>query len=354
MTLADLGYTSVLEEYRKAHNLDAFEVGRVASEHKDRYTIRTADQIYDAELIGSLRFNAESRHDLPAVGDWVAFSVYDEQKALIHAVFPRTSILERKAVGKSGQTQIIATNIDYGLIVQSVNRDFSINRLERYLAICHAAGIKPIVLLSKTDLIETSEKETLVKQVIERLPHTSVYTISNQTGEGIDGVRSQLEKGKTYCLLGSSGVGKSTLINTLTGKTLMETGAISESIDRGKHVTTHRELIPMEHGILIDNPGMREVGITHHEEGLEMTFDEITSIAAECKFSDCSHQTEAGCAVLKAIDEGVIPISAYENFMRMERERQFLESDSLERKRKEKSLGKMYKRVQEQRRKNKF
>jgi ribosome biogenesis GTPase len=329
-------------------------VGRVASEHKDRYTIKNNEREYEGELIGSLRFNAESRYDLPAVGDWIAFSVYDDNKALIHAVYPRSSILERKAVGKSGQTQIIATNIDFGLIVQSVNRDFSLNRLERYLTICHAARIAPIIVLSKIDLIAPAEKDEILQQVNERIKNIPVIAISNLSGNGIETIKGKLIKGKTYCLLGSSGVGKSTLINTLTGTALMETDTISAGIDRGKHVTTHRELIVMENGIMIDNPGMREVGITSASDGLEMTFDEISTYARACRFSDCTHTSEIGCAVLQAVEDGEISLSAYDNFIKMEKERNFFESNALDRKQKEKSLGKMYKRVQEQRRKDKF
>ena len=165
MTLEDLGYNKELGEYRKKNNLDSFGIGRVISEHKDRYTVKTEDGEFDSELIGHLRFTATNRNELPYVGDWVSISEYDEGKALIHAVFPRKSIVERKAVGKLGQTQIIATNIDYGLIVQSVNRDFNINRLERYLTICHASKIEPIIVLSKVDLIEKKELEGLINQV---------------------------------------------------------------------------------------------------------------------------------------------------------------------------------------------
>ena len=169
MTLEDLGYNSELEEYRKEHNLDCFGIGRVISEHKDRYTVKTDTNEFDAELIGNLRFTAMNRNDLPAVGDWVSISEYDENKALIHAVLPRKSMLERKAVGKLGQTQIIATNIDFGLIVQSVNRDFNINRLERYLTICNASKIEPIIVLSKVDLIEKQKLEELLIHVKERI-----------------------------------------------------------------------------------------------------------------------------------------------------------------------------------------
>lgn len=163
MTLEDLGYKTELEKYRKEQNLDCFAIGRVISEHKDRYIVKTKNTEYDSELIGNLRFTANSKNDLPAVGDWVAISEYDENKALIHSVYPRNSILERKAVGKLGQTQIIATNIDVALIVQSVNRDFNINRIERYLTICYSSKIEPIIVLSKIDLIEKSELDIILE-----------------------------------------------------------------------------------------------------------------------------------------------------------------------------------------------
>lgn len=343
MTLEDLGYNKELGEYRKKNNLDSFGIGRVISEHKDRYTVKTEDGEFDSELIGHLRFTATNRNELPYVGDWVSISEYDEGKALIHAVFPRKSIVERKAVGKLGQTQIIATNIDYGLIVQSVNRDFNINRLERYLTICHASKIEPIIVLSKVDLIQKKELEGLINQVKKRINNVPVFEISNQSGLGIDSLKSKLVRGYTYCLLGSSGVGKSTLINTLIGTNLMETGEISESIDRGKHVTSHRELVVLENGILIDNPGMREVGITDISGGLEMTFDEILNIAQYCKYSDCTHTNENGCAVLDAIDNEELDSDSYTNFMKMEKEKIHFESNAQERKKKGKDLRKMIK-----------
>ena len=343
MTLEDLGYKNELEEYRKEQQLDSFGIGRVITAHKDRYTVRTASTELECELIGNLRFTIEDKSELPAVGDWVAIAEYDVKKALIHAVLPRTSKLERKAVGKKGESQIIATNIDMGLIIQSINRDFSINRLERYMTVCNNSSIEPIIILNKIDLLENQELEALLTQVKERIKNTPVFAISNLSQEGIDDLKSVLQKGKTYCLLGSSGVGKSTLINTLSGEKMMITGEISESIDRGKHVTTHRELIVLDYGILIDNPGMREIGITDSRQGIKMTFDEISKLSNECKYSDCKHTNEDGCSVLEALQNGQLSRGTYENYLGMEKERMHYESSALERKKKGKDLGKLIK-----------
>ncbi len=355
MTLENLGYQADLEKYRKENNLDGFNVGRIISEHKDRYVVKNETGEFDSELIGNLRFTAESRYELPAVGDWVAISEYDEDKALIHSIFPRHSILERKAVGKTGQIQIIAVNIDYGLIVQSVNRDFSINRLERYLTICNASDIEPIIILSKIDLIDESALKILLEQIGERIQDVPVISVSNQTQIGLDTLSPLIQTGKTYCLLGSSGVGKSTLLNNLTGKELMQTGSISESIDRGKHITSHRELIVLESGgILIDNPGMREVGIADHSSGLELTFDDIHELAENCKFKDCTHMNEVGCAVSEALENDEISRDSYDNYQKLQREKTHYESSVLEKKKKDKDLGKMIKNVVKDRKKNKF
>ncbi|PIA79232.1 ribosome small subunit-dependent GTPase A [Gaetbulibacter sp. 4G1] len=354
MTINDLGFYKQLEIYRQEHQLDSFEVARVVSEHKDRYTIKTVSNELEAELIGNLRFTAEFKYDLPVVGDWVAINEYDDNKALIHFVYPRTSILARKAVGKLGKTQIIATNIDLGLIVQSVNRDFNLNRIERYLTICNSANIRPIVIISKIDLIQTSELNEILNKTKERIKGVLIIAISNQSKDGISEIKQQLTKGKTYCLLGSSGVGKSTLINTLIGKNIMNTGNISESIDRGKHVTTRRELIVTENGILIDNPGMREVGITDNSKGLELTFDEVSNLTFDCKFNNCTHTNEKGCAIINALENGELDLESYQNFRKMERERLFFDSSSEERKKKDKDLGKLIKNVVKERKRNKY
>jgi len=356
MTLEDLGYSKSLEDYRTANHLENYEVGRVVVEHRERYVVRSGKGEVVAELLGNLRFKARSRADLPSVGDWVAFSEFDEDKGLIHAVFPRTGVIERQMVGRESAKQIIATNIDMGLIVQSVGRDFNLNRLERYLTLCNAASVEPVIIINKIDLSSSTEQlESLLHELNERIPGVPIILSSNETGEGQKEIKSLIKKGRTYCLLGSSGVGKSTLLNALAGTRLMETGEISIGIDRGKHVTTHRELFVLpDGGIVIDNPGMREVGVVDSSEGVERTFDAIAELARECRFKDCQHNGEKGCAVQAALEEGDIDAAAIANYHKILREKSHYETSEADRRRKDKSLGKMYKRIQEKRRKDKY
>lgn len=344
MTLEDLGYNEKLEDYRKDHNLASFGVGRVISEHKERYVVKTPEKEYDGEIIGNLRFTANHRSDFPAVGDWVVISEYDNDKVLIHSVFPRKTIIERQAVGKHGEKQIIATNIDYAFIVQAVDRDFNINRIERYLTICNTSNVSPIIILNKIDLINESELSDLMSNVQDRIKHVPIFPISNDSQKGLEKLIEVIEKGKTYCLLGSSGVGKSSLMNNLSGKEVMKTNSISSSTNKGRHVTSHRELLVLENGgIIIDNPGMREVGIADSKEGLEITFNAINELSKGCKFKDCTHTTEVGCAVLKAVESGELDKSSYENYLRMEREKEHFESTVAEKRQRDKDFGKMMK-----------
>ena len=355
MTLEDLGYHTELEIYRKDNNLSSFEVGRVISEHKERYVVKTVSKEYDAEIIGNLRFTAQKRSDFPAVGDWVAISEYEDDKALIHHIFPRKTIVERQAVGKHGEKQIIATNIDYGLLVQAVDRDFNINRLERYLTICHTSNIEPIIVLNKIDLIDKDRLDELENKVKDRIEKIPVISISNETQTGIDELKELIKKGKTYCLLGSSGVGKSSLLNTLMGEEMMKTDLISESTSKGRHITSHREMMVLKDGgIVIDNPGMREIGIADAEIGLEITFEKIINLSKQCKFKDCTHTNEIKCAVLEAIEKGEIDSSLYENYQKMVKEEKHYEATVAEKRKKDKDFGKMIKQFKKSRKSNKY
>lgn len=344
MKLQNLGYNTQIENWAKEYNTENFELARVITEHKERYIVKTTEGEYESEITGNLRYTAQGREDFPAVGDWVTISVFDKENAIIHKVLPRFSIIKRQAVGSSLEIQIIATNIDFGLLVQAVDRDFNINRLERYLTICYASKVQPIIVLTKTDLIKEEQIQEIKDKVKQRIKDVEVIAISSETLSGYDEIKSIIQAGKTYCLLGSSGVGKSTLINKLSGEELMATNNISVSTNKGRHVTTHRELIILENGgILIDNPGMREVGIADEAEGLETTFDKIIELAKQCKYNDCTHTSESGCAVLGALKNGKVDQNSYENYLRLEREKEHYESTQAERRKKDKDFGKMLK-----------
>ncbi|PKP10434.1 MAG: ribosome small subunit-dependent GTPase A [Bacteroidetes bacterium HGW-Bacteroidetes-4] len=344
MILEDFGYNQRIEALRAGQQLNTFELGRVISEHKGRYTVRCEKGIFDAEITGNLRFSALSREDYPAVGDWVALNIYEPDFSIIHSVIPRFSTIARQAPGAKRALQVIAANVDYALLIQAVDRDFNLNRLERYLTICNSSRVNPIIVLTKTDLIGETAKTALISRIKERINDVPVLALSNVTGNGLDELTRLIEKGKTYCLLGSSGVGKSTLINSLSGKQTMSTGAICQHSNRGRHVTSHRQLIVLENGgLLIDNPGMREVGVVDTNQGLETTFDDIVRLSENCKFSDCTHTIEAGCAVLKAVENGTIDPAAHENYLKLEKEKAFFETSLIERKKKEKMFGKTVK-----------
>jgi ribosome biogenesis GTPase len=355
MKLEDFGYNEKLETFRIELNIASLEAGRIIAEHKERYIVKTDKGEFEAEITGNLRFTAKSREDFPAVGDWVAMTTYDSDFAIIHRILPRFSIIKRQAIGQFGEIQVIAANIDYAFLVQAVDRDFNVNRLERYLTICNSAKVKPIIVLSKIDLINESRLNEIIGGIKARIKEIPVIPISNETKNGYEVLSKRIEKGKSYCLLGSSGAGKSTLLNNLYGKTIMKTDSISQSTHKGRHVTSHRELIFLENGgILIDNPGMREVGIADATNGLEITFDMIFQLSQSCKFKDCTHTHETGCAVLEGIENGELDKPSYENYLKMEREKAHFESTIAERRKKDKEFGKIVKNYKKDMKKNKY
>lgn len=355
MKLDDLGYNDKIEKSRIENNLEDFDIGRVISEHKERYIVKTEKGEFEAEITGNLRFSAKGREDFPAVGDWVALTIYDSGFSIIHGILPRFSIISRQSVSQFGEIQIIATNIDYAFLIQAVDRDFNINRLERYLTICYSSDVSPIIVLSKTDLIDEQRMNGILNDIKLRIKNVPVIAISNETQNGYEAIKKTIEKGKTYCMLGSSGVGKSTLLNNLSGRTIMRTDTISQSTNKGRHVTSHRELIILENGgILVDNPGMREVGIADTTSGLEITFDKIVSLSQNCKFKDCTHTRETGCSILEAVEKGDIDKNSYENYLKLEREKAHFELTVVEKRKKDKELGKIIKNYKKDMNKNKY
>ena len=296
LTLEDLGYGPFFENNRVKMKLDGFAVARVTSETKGAYKVKNADGEYLAKITGKIRHNARSKVDFPAVGDWVAMESPSEGQAVIRGILPRHTVMKRKTgdknrMGEKNDTQMLAANIDTAFIVQSIGRDYSLNRYERYFAIAKDGGIEPAVILNKTDLISEEELTEKLSEIKERLGDVSVFATSTKTGEGLLELKNAITKGKTYCFLGSSGVGKSSLINILLGHDSIKTGDISQYANRGRHVTTSRQMYFLASGgIVIDNPGVREIGLSDASSGVEDIFQEIGSLSGKCKFADCTIQ----------------------------------------------------------------
>jgi len=355
MTLNDVGYNAIIEKIAAEKNTEGFQIGRVISEQKERYFVITNNGEYEAEITGNMRFSAKGREDFPAVGDWVLLSLFDNNFGIITAILPRYSIIERRAAGKSDEIQIIGTNIDYAIIVQAADNDFNLNRIDRYLTICKDSKIQPIIVITKIDLFSEFKIADITKNLQSRVQDIPVISLSNETLTGIDLFKNRILKGKTYCFLGPSGVGKSSLINNLLEKKIMRTGEISSSTNKGKHTTSYRELIVLDTGgILIDNPGMREVGISGNTSELGASFDKITAISEYCKFTDCTHIYEAGCAVLKAVENGEIDRDVYDNYIKLKKERDFFALTKAEHRKKDKDFGKIVKNYKKDKKLNKF
>ncbi len=353
--MKELGFDGQITELISTEDIDGHELGRVIVEHKERYVVQTEKGTFSAEITGNLRFAAEDRKDFPAVGDWVKLIMMDEETAIILEVFPRMSLMERKAVSKQGQTQLIATNIDYAFIVQSVGHDFNLKRIERYLAICHTSNITPIILLSKVDVASDSEIEATLNEIKNRVPNIAVLPLSSESGAGFEELEQLFKKYKTYCFLGSSGVGKSTIVNRLKGQELLKTNSVSSSTNKGKHTTTHRELVVLPNqSIVIDTPGMREIGMTDNREGIEATYSEIEKLATDCKFNDCTHTNEVGCAIFEALETEEISQDEYDNYQKLLREQAHFSSTVAEKRKKGKAQAKLYRSVQDQRKKDKY
>ncbi|HPM08481.1 MAG TPA: ribosome small subunit-dependent GTPase A [Candidatus Pacearchaeota archaeon] len=349
--IQDLGYNQFFELNRTQLGWDDFDVARVIAEFKGAYKVKNEKGEYLAKITGKQMFKAQSREDYPAVGDWLAITDLGGQQAVINGLLPRLTIIKRKhgdknRVGEKSDVQIIAANIDVAFVVESVDRDYNLNRFERYFAIAQDGGVEPAIILNKIDLISQEDLNERLSRIKERFLGIDIILTSASGDKGLDDLRKYIAKGKTYCFLGSSGVGKSSLINKLLGGDIIKTGEISLTTDRGKHTTTGRQMYFLKNGgIVIDNPGMREVGMTDVSQGIDSFFDEITALAKQCKYTDCTHTQEPGCQVAKAVKEGKLDKEKYANYISLKKEAEFYQMSELEKKEKDRQFGKFLKGV---------
>jgi ribosome biogenesis GTPase len=353
--LENLGFSEWFQDRLQQSKLNDFQLARVTTVYGESYVVTDGEQDITAEITGKIMFSAESPLDYPTVGDWCFIQNLDENSlAIIHEVFERKSILKRKRKGKSIEFQSIAANIDYALIVQSLDSDYNIRRFERYLVMAREGGIQPVFLLSKSDLLSETEIDEKKAEIRESNPDLQIISFSNKEETNLNEVKNLLLPGKTFCLIGSSGVGKTSLLNKILGEDRFATREIKRKDNKGKHTTTNRNLIKLENGaMIVDTPGMRELGNIAVEAGIEEVFDDITELETLCKFSNCSHKQEKGCAILEALEEETISQERYQNYLKMLKESEHNETSYLEKRKKFKAQGKLYKSIQKNNRKNK-
>ena len=351
--LESIGFDDWFRDQADIESTNKHELARVAAVHRDSWVVTKGDAEVFAECSGNLLYTSDSPLDMPTTGDWVYADFYEnDAHAIIHGILPRKTVLKRKTAGKRVDFQLIAANIDFACIMQSADGNFNLRRLERYLAMVNESGITPVILLSKSDLVSATEFEELKKQIFSIAPDISVTAFSNKSGENVGMIREFLLKGKTYCLIGSSGVGKTTLLNSLLGSEQFLTQTVSRKHSKGRHTTTVRELVKLDNGtLLIDTPGMRELGNMSVDVGIEETFADIAELAGHCRFRDCSHTAEKGCAVLEATRAGELDVQRLRNYLKIKNESAFHEMSYVEKRTKDKEFGKMVKAVMKNKKK---
>lgn len=310
-------------ETSRIRDLDGVAPARIAAEHRGRYVVAGESGELSAVLAGRARHVADSREELPAVGDWVAISQgAGDGTAIVRFVVPRRSAFVRKIAGSTTEAQVVASNVDVAIITTALPGDLSTRRLERYLTLAWESGATPLVVLTKADL--SDDLDAAIAEASLAAPGTDVIALSAITGQGVDRLTGHLPTGKTAVLLGSSGVGKSTLVNRLLGSEHQRTAAISAE-GKGRHTTTHRELNRLANGaLLIDTPGMRELQLWSADDGLDSTFADLEAFAERCRFRDCVHAEEPDCAVRKAVDSGHLPAERLEHWRQLRRELAYL------------------------------
>jgi ribosome biogenesis GTPase len=316
--LTDLGWNDTFEQAFAPHAAEGFVPARVSIAYGATFRVMTGDGDHLADVTGRMRHEAHGRRDLPAVGDWVAVkpTTIAGGRATIQAILPRASVFSRRAAGTDTTEQILATNVDVALLMTAFDQDLNLRRLERYLALTWEAGASPVILVNKADL--TDQADALRAEVDRIALGVPVHAISARQGEGIDALAPYLVAGKTLVVLGSSGVGKSTLINRLMGEDHFKTREVRDDDHRGRHTTTHRELVVLPSGaILIDTPGMRELQLWSAESGVAEAFDDISALGAGCYFADCQHESEPRCAVKQAVKDGTLPAERLANFHKL-------------------------------------
>lgn len=328
---------------------DSQTVVRVSAVDRNSYIVQSELGEVPAELAGKYYYQTDSPADLPCVGDWVTVQYHnDNTAAIIHGILPRRTFLRRKCAGTSVDFQMIAANIDTAFIVQSCHFDFNLRRLDRYIVMAADGGVEPVIVLTKTDLISGDELERKLAAIAQTGVTSNVIALSNITGSGFDEFRQALMPGRTYCLLGSSGVGKTTLINRLVGNDTFATKDVSAT-GEGTHTTTRRQLIVLDQGaMLIDTPGMRELGLLGAGDGVNQGFEDILDLAVNCRYADCSHTLEPGCAVQAAVSGGELSEERYFSYTKLKKESDYHEMSYTDKRKKDRAFGRFVKSAKKQ------